>query len=205
MTRLSRTKDSKTVQVSEIHNQICREGIELYDKMVSAFVAELNKFLPAEFQLKAEERLFEIRVDYDSQGEYENDGNTSCPGNKYRVLWAYSMFPVDNLNSHFIREGWTQGVLTFSLEFSERISDGRSRSRFFQSYVYGLQTERDDDRPMERPFLINNNYPDGVANPASMVQTIQLLRSMIETYKLYVDVQKVDFSSFALKTSHFTY
>lgn len=205
MLREQRVSEKKNAKLEEVQNVVCREGIDLFDSMVTKYVAALNKFLPQEYQLDMSNKIFNIEVEYDSQGEFENNGNTRCPGNQYRVTWAFKMFPVDHFDAWWINNHHVDGILRFHLEFSERISDGRSRSRYFTSYVNEIDMEGNKREPFERVFYINNNYSDAVANHNSMVQTIKALEDVIRTHKIVKKLETVDFSEFSKKSSFFSY
>src|SRR5690349_14072983 len=93
MTREKGTNE-KVFVLDEIKNADCREGILKFDQMISRFISEMNKFLPAEYQLDEKDRFFEIEMTYDEKGYY--DGFKRCPCNRYDIIWAYKMFPTPN-------------------------------------------------------------------------------------------------------------
>jgi hypothetical protein len=200
-------KDTRVISMNEITNDVCKRGIQRYDSAIRTYIQELNKFLPYDFELNTEDMIFEIVVRKSEDGSFLDDGNTYCPGNNYSVLWAFKIFPPDQMSftANGIRGGYVRDILTFELKFEERIFDGKTSSKFFNSTIVSSVFDRENAESKHRVFSINNNYKDGVANKDSMAYTIILLKEMIDRYRLKQSLEALDFSTMQFEDSIFSY
>lgn len=195
-TKIKKRREQKEshIRTDEVKNLVAKKGIEYFNKLIGLYVQELNNLLPDDAKLDTKNFVFDILCKYDSEGDFKPDGNTRCEGNSYSIIWAYKIKNIEiekfgfEFKEGYVRQGWVPCLLTFHLEFQERLFDGKCHTKWFQVYVTKPDLQEGDNHPAERVFYINNNYSDSIASKRSTVQTIKLLKENAELSKLYFEV-----------------
>lgn len=143
------------VQASDIKNKTVLNYIVNKDKEIKSFIKNINKLFPEDFKLLTDKMNVEIRIGYDNQGSYENDGNTRCPGNDYIVQWICPFTEDADTDGVYFYNGMLANSMSFSFKLSERVSDGKINDyKPFSGYL-NKSINSEDNYDMWR-FCLNN-------------------------------------------------
>jgi hypothetical protein len=126
---------SKLVELKDIHCKSILENIESCAEAVSRFITLIDSQFSPEEQIRGKRNFFIIRSDEDA---FKNDGNTHTPGFFYRIIWAFPLRFVKDLNLdnfiYFEDDGEASNVLYFCLEEKERCCDN-SEGRYSRKVI----------------------------------------------------------------------
>jgi hypothetical protein len=178
------------ININNIQSKI-KDNIESYSKWISEYVNIINQILDINFKLNVNKMIFDIKRTYGENSAYEDDGNTSCEGFKYNILWA---FPLGNFNSDEwnIRNEFAEGYLYFTYEAEERLFDNNVRgSRFFSIYLAGVKLPREDKHIIRIDYNNNSMSLNSVLNKGNIVSIVLKIKELQTKVDLIKAVENI--------------
>jgi len=131
---------------------------------------------------------FDIKREYGENKAYEDDGNTSCEGFEYNVLWAFLIGNIEKEKEWSIRQGFAEKYLYFIYKNEERLFDNKVRdNRFFSIYLAGIKTH------VKRIDYNNNNYKlNSVLNKGNIVSIVLTIQDLQKKINLINKLENIE-------------
>lgn len=193
----------KDIQCVEIVKKV-----ERLTSKVRKFIRLVNRKLPKGRKLNKEHFIIQRK----EASTFLNDGNTTCPGLDYEIVWAYTFADVES-NKEDIFQKKQYDTVTFVLRCRERCYDHRKDGlHFFSLYYKGRDSKPDE--VAERIDFINDNYDeDRLFCPYELMQIVWRIRNEFyldpsnilekpQTFQKFAETfegEKLDFAKFEPK------
>jgi len=180
------------ISINDIQSKI-KDNINKYTNWIYEYITVINSLLPKDIKLDINNTTYDVKREYGENKAYEDDGNTSCEGFEYNVLWAFPIGNIEKEREWSIRQGFAERYLYFIYKDEERLFDNKVRdNRIFSIYLAGIKLPREDNH-VERIDYNNNNYKlNSVLNKGNIVSIVLKIQDLAKKINLINELENIE-------------